>query len=347
MAEKNMKAKISVDFEESASRQQLNSGEDITTLFGKVRKFFSDLKAVAFSGAYSDLSGTPDLSRYASKSKYGDTTINVGRKADTTVGEYSTAEGSGTTASGNFSHTEGSGTTASGNGSHSEGGNSIASGSFSHAEGADTTASNYSSHAGGSVSEASGRYSFSHGNRTQALHESEVAFGQNNISNDDTLFSIGDGAYNARHNAFEITTTGGKLHDKNIITSGQCIQFVPYNMLYFALNDRLLLFSNNDAVTRGIYFINDTPNDIVVCALISATGSGPIVQYGYGSNTYPEIQNTGEQREWFSAESITTYPTIYTMTVPSGKLGYYGVYNTTESTYATIHDIRCPYFNYF
>ena len=60
MADKNMKAKINVEFEESASRQQLNSGEDITTLFGKVRKFFSDLKAVAFSGAYSDLSGAPE-----------------------------------------------------------------------------------------------------------------------------------------------------------------------------------------------------------------------------------------------------------------------------------------------
>ena len=340
-------ADVNVEFNEAASRQQINSGESVKTLFGKLRKFLTDLKAVAFTGAYSDLSGTPDLSRYASKSKYGDTTINVGRKAGTTVGEYSTAEGSGTTASGNFSHTEGSGTTASGNGSHSEGGNSIASGSFSHAEGADTTASNYSSHAGGSVSEASGRYSFSHGNRTQALHESEVAFGQNNISNDDTLFSIGDGAYNARHNAFEITTTGGKLHDNDILTSAHCIQFIPYNMKYYAQEDRLLLFSNDDAVTRGIYFVNNTPNDIVVCALISATGSGPVVQYGYGSNTYPNIQNTGEGREWFSEESIPTSPTIFAMTVPSGKLGYYGVYHNSETAYTTVHDIRCPYFNFF
>ena len=36
MAEKNMSAKINVEFEESASRQQLNSGEDVNTLFGKL-----------------------------------------------------------------------------------------------------------------------------------------------------------------------------------------------------------------------------------------------------------------------------------------------------------------------
>lgn len=60
MAEKNMDAKISVDFEESASRQQLNSGESVVTLFGKIKKFFTDLKAVAFSGSYDDLSDTPE-----------------------------------------------------------------------------------------------------------------------------------------------------------------------------------------------------------------------------------------------------------------------------------------------
>ena len=78
---------------------------------------------------------TDALNNKADKSKYSDTTINVGRKAGTTVGAYSTAEGRGTTASGYASHAEGSGTTASGY--------------FSHAEGDNTTASNYASHASG------------------------------------------------------------------------------------------------------------------------------------------------------------------------------------------------------
>lgn len=59
MAEKNMNAKISVEFEETANRQQLSSGDNLPTLFGKIKKFFTDLKAVAFSGSYIDLSDRP------------------------------------------------------------------------------------------------------------------------------------------------------------------------------------------------------------------------------------------------------------------------------------------------
>ena len=299
---------------------------------------------------------------YALKSKYGDTTIDVGRKAGTTVGirstaeghsttasgDFSHAEGQNTTASGDFSHAEGHSTTASGDFSHAEGHNTTASGDFSHAEGRDTAASGIASHAEGISTTASGEASHAGGSNTKALHNYEVAYGIYNVSNSNTLFSIGDGTSGSdRHNAFEITTTGGKLHDKDILTSAHCIQFIPYNMKYYAQNDRILLFSNDDALARGIYFVNNTPNDITVCALISASAAGPAVQYGYGTSTYPEIQNTGEGREWFSEESIPTSPTIFVMTVPSGKLGYYGVYHNSETAYTTIHDIRCPYFNYF
>ena len=51
---------------------------------------------------------------YALKSKYGDMTINVGRKAGTDIGKCSTAEGYNTTASGEGSHAEGIGTKATG-----------------------------------------------------------------------------------------------------------------------------------------------------------------------------------------------------------------------------------------
>ena len=51
--------KINVTFDEAASRQQLNSGENISTLFGKIKKIFSDLKAICFSGSYNDLSDKP------------------------------------------------------------------------------------------------------------------------------------------------------------------------------------------------------------------------------------------------------------------------------------------------
>ena len=137
------------------------------------------------------------------------------------------------------------------------------------------------------------------------------------------------------------------LHANDFPLKGNQIQFVPYNMKYYALEDKICLFSNDDDITRGIYFINNSSSSVTVCALISASAEGPVIQYGYGSNTYPEIQDTGEGREWLSEESIPTSPTIFAMTVPSGKLGYYGVYRNSESAYTTIHDIRCPYFNFF
>ena len=167
---------------------------------------------------------------YALKAKYGDTTINVGRKAGTTVGAYSTAEGHNTTASGYYSHAEGHNTTASGYYSHAEGNNTKASGDYSHAEGDDTIASGKYSNAGGYFALASGFSSFAHGENVQALHNLETAFGKHNVSNDDTLFSVGDGTSDsARHNAFEITKTGGKLHDKDIATTDLIPSSLPAN----------------------------------------------------------------------------------------------------------------------
>ena len=194
-----------------------------------------------------DVSDLPDLSVYALKSKYGDKTIDVGRKADTTVGDYSTAEGRSTTASGYSSHAEGVATTASGDYSHAEGESTTASanhshaegyrttanvmyshaegyrttanGPASHAEGYRTTANGAASHAEGENTTAIGNNSHAGGTGTKALYINEVAYGSYNKSNSDTLFSIGDGtADDARHNAFEITKTGGKLHDNDIVT---------------------------------------------------------------------------------------------------------------------------------
>lgn len=176
----------------------------------------------------------PDLSPYALKSKYGDTTINVGRKDGTTVGRWSTAEGHYTTASGDYSHAEGASTTASdscshaegylctasSDNSHAEGNNTTASGAHSHSEGDSTTASGIGSHAGGVSSIASSDYSFAHGMHVESNNSCEVSLGKFNKSSSDTLFSIGDGkGDNGKHNAFEITTTGGKLHDKDIATT--------------------------------------------------------------------------------------------------------------------------------
>lgn len=50
-----------VTFEEAGERANIESGETISTIFGKIKKWFSDLKAVAFTGSYDDLLNKPDI----------------------------------------------------------------------------------------------------------------------------------------------------------------------------------------------------------------------------------------------------------------------------------------------
>lgn len=53
---------VTVTFSAASSRANLTSGEKLSVSLGKLAKWYSDLKAVAFSGAYSDLSGAPSAS---------------------------------------------------------------------------------------------------------------------------------------------------------------------------------------------------------------------------------------------------------------------------------------------
>lgn len=78
-------------FTQAISRQNINSGESIATVFGKIKKFFTDLKAVAFSGSYNDLSNKPTIP-----------TVNNGtltiQKNGTTIATFSANQSSGATA---------------------------------------------------------------------------------------------------------------------------------------------------------------------------------------------------------------------------------------------------------
>ena len=52
---------VTVEFEQAAERKNINTGETFATLFGKIKKYFSDLKTVAFTGSYNNLSNTPKI----------------------------------------------------------------------------------------------------------------------------------------------------------------------------------------------------------------------------------------------------------------------------------------------
>lgn len=140
------------------------------------------------------------------------------------------AEGIDTTASGRASHAEGSGTKASGGNSHAEGGSTTASGFSSHAEGNSTIASGFCSHAEGNNTIASGNQSHAGGFNTIASHDYQTAIGKYN-KDTDSYFSIGNGDYSKRSDAFRVEKDGSiiyleegsevKLQDKfsNINTS--------------------------------------------------------------------------------------------------------------------------------
>lgn len=48
-------------FAAASSRENVKTGEKMSVLFGKIAKWFTDLKAVAFSGSYKDLSDKPTI----------------------------------------------------------------------------------------------------------------------------------------------------------------------------------------------------------------------------------------------------------------------------------------------
>jgi hypothetical protein len=54
---------ISVDtaFTEASTRANIASGDTLATIWGKIKKFFTDLKTVAFTGSYNDLNDKPTI----------------------------------------------------------------------------------------------------------------------------------------------------------------------------------------------------------------------------------------------------------------------------------------------
>lgn len=55
------KASDNQTFTEAGTRANIVSGESFSTIFGKIMKWYTDLKAVAFSGSYTDLSNQPTI----------------------------------------------------------------------------------------------------------------------------------------------------------------------------------------------------------------------------------------------------------------------------------------------
>lgn len=164
------------------------------------------------------------------------------RSPNSTIGNWSVAEGHMITASGFQSHAEGAGTTASGSSSHAEGEDTVAAGTYSHAEGMGTsTASGMGAqcaHAEGRGTQAKGRYSHTEGYETlvktgaDAGHaggigtivdgEAQTAIGKYNVSDTSSLFIVGNGtADSARSNAFKLSSGGAGYFASALGTGGK------------------------------------------------------------------------------------------------------------------------------
>ena len=150
----------------------------------------------------------------------GTGSFSLNRKADTTVGDYSFAEGYKTTASGYSSHAEGNSTTASGYFSHAEGNYTITSGEISHAEGNSTTASGPDSHAEGDSTTASGYSSHAEGYNTKALGDFSHAEGSNTTASGDSSHAEGNST-----NLFSSVVTATNPTKNDIITAWNSKKF--------------------------------------------------------------------------------------------------------------------------
>lgn len=85
-------------FSQASTRENIESGEKVSTILGKLKKWYTDLKTVAFSGSYTDLSNKPTIptktSQLTNDSGFK-TTDNDTWKANTASSEGYVGAGSG------------------------------------------------------------------------------------------------------------------------------------------------------------------------------------------------------------------------------------------------------------
>lgn len=135
---------------------------------------------------------------------------------------------------GNYSIAEGNGTTASGYASHAEGWTSFATAPYAHAEGGGTSASGIVSHAEGGGSEASGMASHAQNYNTKASSDYQTALGKYNEedANDTYAVIVGNGTSNSsRSNALTVDWDGNVKMALNTSASSGSTDYALYQAI--------------------------------------------------------------------------------------------------------------------
>lgn len=102
---------LSPTFTEATDRVNVMSGETIPTLFGKIKKWFTDLKEIAFSGSYNDLSDTPTIPAAVSVKGNNETAYRTG-EVNLTAEDIGAVATDGDTAENTVAFTSADSTTA-------------------------------------------------------------------------------------------------------------------------------------------------------------------------------------------------------------------------------------------
>ena len=266
---------------------------------------FNDFVHNAATGKYSHAEGSNTTANGASSHSEGNST--------TAKGSNSHAEGGGTTAGGVNSHAEGTFTSANGFSSHAEGGSTTAEGDYSHSEGKSTSKADIgendtitsitarwksnkfslaygsashvegnnnlalgdNSHAEGKETTAAGEYSHTEGEGTITTigNYAEHAQGKYNVSNTDTIHSIGIGSStNDRKNAYEILNTGehyiynlggydgtNPTNSKDLATILSTVDTSNNN----GFNVEKTLTVDGDTTLKGTVTLGDAPSDVI------------------------------------------------------------------------------------
>lgn len=174
---------------------------------------------VAWGNITGTLSDQTDLqnqlnNKMSTENPTGSGSFSLNRRAGTTVGANSFAEGWNTAASNQYAHAEGWNTTASGRSAHAEGEGSLAIGLVSHAEGS-ATASGFMSHAEGSNTIAQRRFQHTFGAFNIADTEGTTT------TNGKYIEIVGNGtAVNKRSNARTLDWSGNEWLAGNLQAAG-------------------------------------------------------------------------------------------------------------------------------
>ena len=246
-------ALANTEYNVSDTLQSLVSGENMGTALGKLARAVEEL--------------------ILTRRLYGDTTINIGRSANSTVGNGSTAEGSNTTASGNCSHAEGYQTIARGVKSHTEGDSTESIGIASHAEGYNTKASGSHSHAEGNSTKSIGIASHAEGYNTIAIGQNQHVEGKYNIPDTRNKYAhiIGNGTSAKQSNAYTVDWDGNAYYAGGMDIDGEDGLKLRDSIDASASNDiPAKLYTNGRSLILTAPYNNSIPDDGVQ----SAQGAG-------------------------------------------------------------------------